>query len=267
MLNILYNQNGIFVAQSRADFSDKLANAPYGGFNLGLHTGDEPTGVLHNRSRLLSLVRQATANQVQSLHWLSQIHSDLVAQPNPPSLVPNGADAWVGDDVGKGLVIMTADCVPIVLVGERAKNGGNGSVACIHAGWQGLVGGVIGATLDALPKDSYQAFVGGCIGGANYEIDKTLGERIVSDCLPMVGVSKDVLANTILLSSDKADKCHLDVVALTTLQLAHRQVLPMSDKVECSYDGARVGEQYSHRFATHQQWQNTGRMAMIVAKY
>lgn len=264
MLNILHNQNGIFVAQSRANFSHNLQNAPYGGFNLGLHTGDEPMGVLQNRSQLLSLINQATNNQIKSLHWLTQIHSNLITTPRSPTLTPTNADVWISDEIGKGLVIVTADCVPIVLVSDG--NAQNGAIACIHAGWQGLANGAIEKTVQALPKDTYCAYVGSCIGGQNYEIDKTLGERIVNDCLELVKVSKDKLYNAILRPNDKADKCYLDVLALTLLQLAKHDIVPFNTNVLCSYDGTKKGEQYSHRFATHQNWQNTGRMAMIVAK-
>lgn len=258
MLNILYHQNRILIAQTTANAD----TSPYGGFNMGLHTNDDPKQVLTHRSRLLSELNAHTSGQVQSIYWLNQIHSEHTDHPTPTLMPPSG-DAWITTKQGVGLAIMTADCVPIVIFGER------GAIACIHAGWQGLVKGVLKNTYQQLPKDDYQAVVGACIGGANYEVSHALGEQIVVACVAngLVGLDELALASAILLPHTAQDKCYLDIVALTKLQLSHLNIVNLSQSVPCSYDGAKQGQYYSHRFATHQAWQNTGRMAMIVVRY
>lgn len=259
MLNILYHQNGIIVAQTLANFNDH--NAPYGGFNLGLHTGDDALSVLHNRAKLLAELNVLTNHQIYAIHWLNQIHSELVVAPTAPTLTPKNADAWSSVLKNEGLAIMTADCVPIVLFGKK------GGMACIHAGWQGLVKGVIKNAFQTLPKDEYQAMIGACISGYNYEIDHLLGEQIIAQCLDLVDVDEDELRSMILLPHEKTDKCYLDVGQLTKLQLLSLGISDMTDCVPCSYEGTKQGQYYSHRYATHFRWQSTGRMAMIVAKY
>jgi YfiH family protein len=68
--------------------------------------------------------------------------------------------------------VRVADCVP-VLVG----NGSNGDVAAIHAGWRGLVGGVVEAGLELLGKGDRIAAIGPCIGACCFEVGRDVGER------------------------------------------------------------------------------------------
>lgn len=261
MLKILYQRADILVAQSLADF-DKTVDNPYGRLNLGLHTGDEPMLVLNNRAKLLAQLNQHTNQQIHTIYWLNQIHSEKVATPIAPTLVPQSADAWTTVHKNEGLAIMTADCVPIVLFGRQ------GAVACIHAGWQGLVKGVIGQTARQLPADDYEAVIGACIGANNYEVDIQLGQKIVDECIAkqLVDVTADELKSAILLPHHHHQKCYLDIQRLTKLQLTTLNIKSINQEIDCSYDGVNAGEYYSHRYATHHNWTNTGRMAMVVAR-
>ncbi len=77
------------------------------------------------------------------------------------------ADAAVTDRAHCVLTVRTADCVPVVLVGER-------SVGVVHAGWQGLLRGVVGRAVravDALHDHPVAAHLGPCIRAGCYEFD------------------------------------------------------------------------------------------------
>ncbi len=97
------------------------------------------------------------------------------------------ADAVISAEVGVRIAVVTADCLPILLAGDRGR-----AVAAIHAGWRGLAGGVIGAGLTALRErlgksEGVTAVIGPHIGKCCYEVDgPVLGALAVrfSDVLP-----------------------------------------------------------------------------------
>lgn len=136
---------------------------PYDGFNLALHVGDDPVSVHANRARLqsaLGLARQPA--------WLAQVHGIAVvdAATVDPSRPAPQADASFTREKGVACVVMTADCLPVVLA---ARDGSVIGVA--HAGWKGLCHGVIEALAAAMavPGAGLQAWLGPCIGPAAYE--------------------------------------------------------------------------------------------------
>jgi polyphenol oxidase len=86
------------------------------------------------------------------------------------------ADAAVTAVPGCAVTVRTADCAPLVLRGER-------SVGVVHAGWRGLVDGVVGAAVDALralDDDVVDANLGPCIRPGCYEFAGTERERLVT---------------------------------------------------------------------------------------
>ncbi|MGH8272974.1 MAG: peptidoglycan editing factor PgeF [Gammaproteobacteria bacterium] len=135
----------------------------YASLNLGAHVGDNPTAVAENRARLARTVGLPSPPR-----WLHQVHGttvvdiDAVARGGVPS-----ADAAVTRTVGAVLAVLTADCLPVTLAAC------DGSVIGIaHAGWRGLAGGVIEATLAAMaiPSRDLLAWLGPCIGPRHYEV-------------------------------------------------------------------------------------------------
>ena len=136
---------------------------PYDGFNLALHVGDDPAAVHANRARL-----QAALGLARQPAWLEQVHGIVVvdAATIDPRLPPPQADASFTRMPGVACVVMTADCLPVVLA---ARDGSVVGVA--HAGWKGLCHGVIEALVVAMavPGAELTAWLGPCIGPAAYE--------------------------------------------------------------------------------------------------
>lgn len=254
-ISILYQDEHTLVVQSQTGTNDGTDDL-YGQFNMGLHVGDDSGRVLSNRTKLLAFLYEHSGGRVRSLHWLNQIHSPLVAD-DTPTLPAQSADALISSKTGEGLVIMTADCVPIALFGHT-------SVACIHAGHQGLANGVIASTVKALGATDMQAVIGACISQANYQISQSLGESIVRQVCDngLVAVSADELYRLVIVP-EVCNKCRLDVVKLATLQLAHLGIEVINDAVPCSYASDTW---YSYRRQTHTAKPATGRMAMVVAR-
>ena len=98
-----------------------------------------------------------------------QVHGYSVARARGGCAEPVEADAIVAVDGGGAVGIVTADCVPILILGD-----GGAHAAAVHAGWRGLAGGVVEAGVDALRASgarSLRAAVGPHIGPCCYEVD------------------------------------------------------------------------------------------------
>lgn len=107
---------------------------------------------------------------------VTQVHGAGVADPFAPSDCE--ADALVGTRPGEMLIIRTADCLPILLV--AVASGLPIAVAGIHAGWRGLVAGVIERGVEALahaaPRARLIAALGPAIGPCCFEVGPELAE-------------------------------------------------------------------------------------------
>lgn len=134
--------------------------APYGGFNLALHVGDEPSRVMRNRADLVAAVGVAPL-------WLDQVHGVAVADAAVHYPKPPVADAAVSRVPGRACAVMTADCLPLLFC-DRAGT----VVAAAHAGWRGLVAGVIEQTVARMAVSPCEILVwlGPAIGPAAFEV-------------------------------------------------------------------------------------------------
>lgn len=134
---------------------------PYDGFNLGLHVGDNDEHVLQNRQQLqihLKLAYKPT--------WLEQVHgTDLIELPT--QITTPKVDGSYTQKLGYACVVMTADCLPILLCDAQGT-----TVCALHVGWRGLVGDIIEKAIATLPVKSTSliAWLGPAISQAAFEI-------------------------------------------------------------------------------------------------
>ncbi len=151
---------------------------PYDSFNLGDHVGDAPEAVQANRQRLQAAL-QADTPEAQ-LVFLRQVHGIQTAYLDGGSSDGTCADACVATTPGQVCTIMVADCLPVLLTDRQG-----GAVAAAHAGWRGLVDGVLESVFDAFCAQvlgevtpaakaalasSTLAWLGPCIGPAAFEV-------------------------------------------------------------------------------------------------
>ena len=112
--------------------------------------------------------------------WLRQVHGATVVDVGEPGDgAGTEADASVTSTLGAVLAVQSADCAPVVLVG-------NGAVAVAHAGWRGVVAGVIPAAVAALRRcgrGEIEALLGPLIRPGHYEF----GESELAAVVEMVG--------------------------------------------------------------------------------
>ena len=140
---------------------------------------DARENVAENRTRAaraLGLPREALVSCYQ--HHSADVVT--VERPWRPSKPPK-ADAMVTQAKGIALGILTADCAPVLLHDPKA-----GVIGAAHAGWKGALGGVLGATVEAMvalgaERQRIHAAIGPCISQANYQVDEAYRDRFAED--------------------------------------------------------------------------------------
>lgn len=137
-----------------------ISQAPFDQLNLGLAAGDEAVAVLENRRRLQSWLRPA-----EPIRWLHQQHTTTVCHVDELTDAPCDA-VWV-DRPGVACVVISADCLPVLLADEDAT-----VVAAVHGGWRGLQAGILDRVIDTLgvPAHRLHAWLGPAIGPASFEV-------------------------------------------------------------------------------------------------
>lgn len=146
----------------------------------------------------------AVSGRRRPVAWARQVHgSDVLAAIEGCS---GDGDALVTSDPGLVLAIATADCVPLLLEAD-------GRVAAVHAGWRGVVAGVVRRAVRSLRHHSsaaVQAWIGPAIGGCCYEVGDEVAARVVA-------------ASTAEVVSDDR-RPHVDLAAAVAWQLADEAV-------------------------------------------
>ncbi len=155
------------VATTRLGGASKSA---WSSLNLGDHVGDVPADVAENRRRL----KHALALSTEPL-WLQQVHGHRIVDASQTS-TPIEADGTIAVAPGSVCVVQTADCLPVLICDRDGQ-----AVAAVHAGWRGLVGGILEAAVAAFVRRdirpaSLLAWLGPAIGPAVYEVGEEVYE-------------------------------------------------------------------------------------------
>lgn len=144
-------------------FSTRLggvSEGPYASLNIGLATGDRRACVVENRRRLYEAAGACPARAT----WPRQVHGAQVVRAGRPGVE---ADAIWTEESLLALTVVTADCLPVVLVRRR----GRPAVAVAHVGWRGLLAGVVEEAARALGGE-LAAVLGPGIGPCCYAVGK-----------------------------------------------------------------------------------------------
>jgi YfiH family protein len=137
---------------------------PYDTFNLGDHVGDEAGNVYANRKRLATELGLAE----DRLAWMEQVHGRTATiVDGSETAAAEATDALVTAEPGLALVVLVADCVPVMLADSEA-----GVVAAVHAGRVGARVGVVPAALEAMRS----------LGAEPSRTEALLGPAICGDC-------------------------------------------------------------------------------------
>ena len=163
--------DGLLVAFT--DRNGGVSRPPYDSLNLGWPVGDDAAQVDRNRE----IVATALGFDSAAVARVHQVHGAEVVRAGASGGLLGDADALVTDRPGRVLTVTTADCVPVVLAGE-------GRIAIAHAGWRGLVRGVLEAAVETLGRAS-RAWVGPSIHACCYEVGPEVTEAFDRAGLPV----------------------------------------------------------------------------------
>lgn len=201
----------------------------YDNFNLADYVGDNEAAVAQNRELLMQRFDLPTQPK-----WLKQTHSDTCLDAGLMADCAAG-DATFTDEVGVVCAILTADCLPIF-----AANKSGTKVGLAHAGWQGILNGVIEEFVDKLDDDLLVHF-GAAISQAALELDEPIYQQFAA---------KNATLKTAFVA--KNDKYYLDIYGAAKIILNEKGVNNISGGEHCTYaeneryfsfrrDGARSG--------------------------
>ena len=179
--------------------SGGTSKGEYASLNFGDHVGDVDVDVQANRQILTKLLSQ------KAPVFMSQVHGDFVVEVNSDSYFPT-ADAMITREAGLPLVVLSADCLPILIAGQSV-------VGVVHAGRKGILNGIIAKTVQAMRA----------AGGS--ELTAIIGPAICKDCYevdPQMYIEA-ISQDPSLATSDARHS--LDLSASAQIQLAECGVL------------------------------------------
>lgn len=212
--------------------------APYQTLNLGDHVGDAPAAVAENRRRV-----QAALHLPESPLWLKQVHGAVVASHSMAAGEAPEADASVAFEAGRVCAVLTADCLPVLLCDKAGTR-----VGAVHAGWRGLAGGVLEATLAAMqcPPSELLAYLGPAIGPEAFEVGEEVRQQFIG---------QDGRAASCFKPSP-AGRWLADLYALARLRLSRLGLNAVYGGAFCTVSDPRF---YSYR-----RERDTGRFASLI---
>lgn len=207
-----------------------VSAGPWAGFNLAQHVDDDPAAVAENRQQLL-----AGCENLHAIQWLQQIHSPNCVNAEGVS-VPE-ADAVITDKAGLACAVLTADCLPVLFCDSQGEQ-----VAAAHAGWRGLLDGVLSNTVAAFSAapGNLHAWLGPSIRQPRFEVGAEVREAFVER---FEGPSRQAI-DACFSRGSAPGKFLCDLAGLASLQLRSLGLSAITDSGLCSFDDARF---YSYR--------------------
>lgn len=214
-------------------------NIAYKDFNLGLHVGDCAKQVQHNRQSLQELLPSKAIIQ-----WLEQVHSNKVIEISSTTKQAIIGDAMITRDKNIALAIMTADCLPILLISKQGDE-----IAAIHGGWRPLAANIITNTVNKMHTsvNEIYAWLGPCIGKDAFEVGSEVQMAFVEQ--------GNIYSKAFRKQCNGKYLANLHQIA--TLQLNKLGIKQISSLPECTY--SKPKKYYSYRKKSI-----TGRMATVI---
>ena len=214
-----------------------ISAAPYDSLNLGLHVGDDPVRVNRNRQMLEPLLPSEPV-------WLEQVHGTVVANADAAACRVQ-ADACIARQRGAVCVIMTADCLPVLLCDEAGT-----VVGAAHAGWKGLAAGVIEATVKEMGVEPHKlmAWLGPAIGPHAFEV----GEEVRANFM-----AHDAKADQAFTAHGAEGKYHTDIYLLARQRLNALGITRVYGGTLCTFH-------QKDKFFSYRRDGVTGRMGTFI---
>ena len=219
--------------------SGGVSQGAFSSLNLGAHVGDDPSAVAANRGRVVASVQGTPV-------WLSQVHGIVVfdAARFSDGDQPPEADASFSSKAGSVCAVMTADCLPVLFCDLAGS-----VVAAAHAGWRGLLAGVLDETIAAMgePGRNLMAYLGPAIGPQAFEVGDEVRSAFVALDEASVAAFKPL----------QPGKWLADIYLLARQRLAGQEITRI-------YGGSFCTVSEPDRFFSYRRDGQTGRMASMI---
>jgi YfiH family protein len=227
-----------------------VSESPYDSLNLGSHVGDRQGAVLANRA----LIRNCLPAGVR-LQWLNQVHGTGVAMvtSDTGSLRRRTADAACVCRPGDGAVVLTADCLPVFFASECGR-----FAAVAHAGWRGLLKGVLESTISSIACEPSKLLVwmGPAIGICHFEVGAEVRKAFIEKAL-LTPEGACMAEQAFTEIQGRAGKWMMDIYAL-----AHQRL--KQSGIRHIYGGGQCTVCDSEHFYSYRKDGVTGRMASLI---
>ncbi len=200
-----------------------VSEGAFGSLNLGSTTGDAREAVRANRIAVATAAGFAPGRACM----VAQVHGAAVVEVGHASGggrfagamdAVAEADGLVTAAPGVALAVQAADCVPVL----AWRNDGS-RVLAIHAGWRGLVAGIVGTGAGALGEShAVHAVIGPCVGSCCYPVEAALRERMAdlfgADVVQGSAVDLRSAARRALVAAGIRDDAIADVAGCTSCE-------------------------------------------------
>ncbi len=213
-----------------------VSDGPYASLNLAGHVGDATKSIRMNREMLRSFLPSDPV-------WLKQTHSSICINAFEAGINVE-ADASFTNSMNVVCVVMTADCLPVLLCSRLGNE-----VAAIHAGWKGLLNGVIESTINQMQTNpsNLLAWLGPAIGPQSFEVGNDVRDAYIE-------LDSGAKAAFVEFSENK---WLADLYKLATIRLRAKGISQIYGGEYCTFKD-------KEHFFSYRREGNTGRMASLI---
>lgn len=215
-----------------------VSSGNFESLNLGAYVDDDADAVRENRIRF-----KALCDLPSEPRWLRQVHGSHVLV-DPAAGAAAEADAAITRHAGVVCVVQAADCLPVIFA-----SGDGVEVAVAHAGWRGLLGGVLEATVRAMSADpaNLLAWLGPAISQAAFEVGGEVRQQFLAH---------DPAADDCFADNERG-RWQADLYGLARMRLSGLGVGQVSGGEYCTFSEPE-------RFFSYRRDGVCGRMASFV---
>lgn len=241
-----YESEALARLGARHAFSTRIGGVsgpPFDTLNLGNPHGAAVQDALENIRENYARLAAAAGLEGRQLRRVHQVHGAEVLRVEHEAEPRHDlcADAVVTTDPRCMVTVRVADCVPVLLAGEGAR-----MVAAVHAGWRGVIAGVVGAAVRAMGGAAAGA-IGPCIGMDAFEVGAEVAEAF-----------RAAFGDRAPMRPGREGKWHVDLREAVRMQLVSAGVAVVDSADLCTVRDR--GEFFSHR----RDAGVTGRMAGVI---
>ncbi len=208
----------------------------FSSLNPATHVSDDNERVRQNR-QIIRVMLELPAEPV----WLEQIHSNRAVKALKTAIVEQ-ADASYSNESGVVCAVMTADCLPLLVCSTDGVQ-----IAAIHAGWRGLLAGVITNTVVAMQQQDLLVWLGPAIGPDCFEVGPEVREAFLE---------KSASFNDAFKQQGNG-KWLADIYQLARIELAALGIVNVYGGTHCTFTE-------HERFYSYRRESQTGRMATLI---